>query len=284
MPRRLGVCVRCGRPMALGKGSAPPERRACRACRGLSPLPYGLGRQQRDCEMCGQSFFAYARTAQRFCSKQCVGAWKHGSLVTTRLCEICGVEFKPKRGDRPGYVQRTCSRKCGVILRKTVTLTLTTPAPSCPIRVCNCTVCGQLFTSHRGRALCSDECRRRRAVAQSSASTMKRYYSDPEFRAQVLSASHNRRANKLGAGSITSPADLVTYLMRRDRGRCRAEICLFADRRVRAKSGSGRPSIDHIVPLSLGGEHTLENIQLAHLRCNLSKHNRIRAVQPLLVG
>lgn len=35
------------------------------------------------------------------------------------------------------------------------------------------------------------------------------------------------------------------------------------------------PSLDHIKPLSLGGTHTYENVQLAHLVCNVSKGNRI---------
>jgi len=35
------------------------------------------------------------------------------------------------------------------------------------------------------------------------------------------------------------------------------------------------PSLDHIVPLSQGGTHTYNNIQLAHLKCNLSKHNNV---------
>lgn len=33
-------------------------------------------------------------------------------------------------------------------------------------------------------------------------------------------------------------------------------------------------SLDHIVPLSLGGDHSMENTQLAHLGCNASKGNR----------
>lgn len=33
-------------------------------------------------------------------------------------------------------------------------------------------------------------------------------------------------------------------------------------------------SIDHIVPLALGGAHVRENVQLAHLRCNISKGAR----------
>jgi 5-methylcytosine-specific restriction endonuclease McrA len=35
-----------------------------------------------------------------------------------------------------------------------------------------------------------------------------------------------------------------------------------------------RPSEDHIVPLSKGGEHSYENVQLMHFGCNSSKNNR----------
>ena len=34
------------------------------------------------------------------------------------------------------------------------------------------------------------------------------------------------------------------------------------------------PSIDHIIPLSKGGEHSRKNVQCAHLICNLKKSNR----------
>lgn len=41
------------------------------------------------------------------------------------------------------------------------------------------------------------------------------------------------------------------------------------------------PSIDHIVPLSLGGPHVLGNVQLAHLVCNMRKNNDpTRAIEP----
>lgn len=33
--------------------------------------------------------------------------------------------------------------------------------------------------------------------------------------------------------------------------------------------------IDHIVPLSLGGDHTYDNTQVAHPSCNLRKGNRV---------
>lgn len=38
-----------------------------------------------------------------------------------------------------------------------------------------------------------------------------------------------------------------------------------------------KPSVDHVVPLSLGGTHTLDNIQLLCLPCNIRKGNRSSA-------
>lgn len=40
-------------------------------------------------------------------------------------------------------------------------------------------------------------------------------------------------------------------------------------------------SLDHVVPLAWGGEHTAANVQLAHLKCNVAKGARSE-VQPAL--
>ena len=40
-----------------------------------------------------------------------------------------------------------------------------------------------------------------------------------------------------------------------------------------------RVSLDHIIPLSKQGSHTEANIQLAHLRCNIVKGNKINNIQ-----
>ena len=34
----------------------------------------------------------------------------------------------------------------------------------------------------------------------------------------------------------------------------------------------GRPSLDHIIPMSSGGPHTYDNVQLMHVGCNSAKH------------
>jgi 5-methylcytosine-specific restriction endonuclease McrA len=45
------------------------------------------------------------------------------------------------------------------------------------------------------------------------------------------------------------------------------------------------PSLDHIVPLSLGGSpDSPANLQLTHLRCNLAKRDRPAGEQLRLIG
>lgn len=44
--------------------------------------------------------------------------------------------------------------------------------------------------------------------------------------------------------------------------------------RLAVKPDPWSPSIDHIKPLSLGGEHSLRNVQAAHLGCNVRKGAR----------
>ena len=55
-------------------------------------------------------------------------------------------------------------------------------------------------------------------------------------------------------------------------GRCNYENYIFKDTTFIA--GNTYPSIDHIKPLSKGGSHTWDNIQLAHKQCNSIKSNK----------
>jgi 5-methylcytosine-specific restriction endonuclease McrA len=136
-----------------------------------------------------------------------------------------------------------------------------------------------LFTSHNGQLLCGAVCRRRRQSRLTAETIKRRYREDVEFRDQVISKAQNRRVRDLGLDEITRPAALLTYLMERDRKRC--GICREP---IRAKTGPRRPSVDHIVPLSRGGQHELSNLQAAHYVCNLAKNNGGGGEQLLLVG
>ena len=55
-------------------------------------------------------------------------------------------------------------------------------------------------------------------------------------------------------------------VIRRDKNRCGICGTIVA---------IGMESLDHVLPLSRGGEHSYRNVQLAHKRCNSSKGDRI---------
>jgi len=95
---------------------------------------------------------------------------------------------------------------------------------------------------------------------------MRRYYSDPAFRDQLLTKAMNRRVSLLGKPGMTQPAHLIAYLMEADDG-----ICGICNGCVTWTPGPHQPSPDHIVPLARGGTHSLDNLQLSHLSCNLAK-------------
>ena len=78
--------------------------------------------------------------------------------------------------------------------------------------------------------------------------------------------SRNNMANRR-ARLIEAECEPIDYrvLYDRDRGRC--HLCL---RKCSFESGS----IDHVIPISQGGDHLYTNVKLACLSCNSSKGNR----------
>lgn len=72
----------------------------------------------------------------------------------------------------------------------------------------------------------------------------------------------------------------IVRLYERDKGICYlcGGVCDFKDYTKDSKgtfiAGNNYPSIDHVVPLSLGGEHIWENVKLAHRICNSIKSNK----------
>lgn len=87
---------------------------------------------------------------------------------------------------------------------------------------------------------------------------VRRYVSDNSDLRRIYE--QNRRARKKFLGG-TIPLDAKDILMRLQRGKC-ACCRISLDRGFH---------IDHIKPLSLGGLHAMENLQLLCPSCNLSK-------------
>lgn len=88
-----------------------------------------------------------------------------------------------------------------------------------------------------------------------------------------------RRARKIGADSeIVDPS----YIFSRDKWLC--HLCgKRVDSRLNGNDPMG-PTVDHVLPLSKGGEHSNANVALAHRLCNVRKGDRAVGEQLALIG
>lgn len=122
--------------------------------------------------------------------------------------------------------------------------------------------CGLIEIQHDPK-YCSKECRNRNNNRKSKQCKRKSCSRD----------SHRHRAKKYNCnydGSIT-----LQKLIERDGLRCAlcGGMCNTKDHSWSEYSGPTYPSIDHIIPMSKGGSHTWDNVQVAHIMCNSLKGN-----------
>lgn len=70
----------------------------------------------------------------------------------------------------------------------------------------------------------------------------------------------------------------ITLKAVRERDKDICQICGGIVDDTAIKNGHIRklyPTVDHIIPLSKGGSHTWDNVQLAHMACNAGKHDKV---------
>lgn len=157
-------------------------------------------------------------------------------------CVICDKEFK---SDRPGkkYCCKTCQNRGihGKGKRKEPIIT-------------ECVVCGKTFETIRDDAkTCSIACRRKRD----------RY-------------TRGRRYRDLAQKGHSDPSVTLEAVFEKFNGQCC--ICnnkLSFDFEI---TSNCYPSIDHIIPLSRGGFHEWNNVQLLCRGCNIKKGAKLIAV------
>lgn len=115
-----------------------------------------------------------------------------------------------------------------------------------------CTVCGCFFTAkYPTTKYCSDRCRKQRYK------TKRRYKNitiDNDITLEGLALRDDQTCQLCGCAVDWSDKKYVDGTV----------IC-----------GDSYPSVDHIIPISLGGMHAWSNVQLAHRICNTKKSNKI---------
>lgn len=86
---------------------------------------------------------------------------------------------------------------------------------------------------------------------------------------------NTRRAKRFGC--MFEKGVTLKKLIERDGLRCAicGEMCDWNDTSWNGKCGPLYPSMDHIIPMSKGGGHTWDNVQVAHVICNDKKFTSV---------
>jgi 5-methylcytosine-specific restriction endonuclease McrA len=248
-----------------------------------TPLP------DRSCDTCGEHYQP-SRKDQRFCSRACQSArlrqrkrrYKRDIVVT---CSFCRKPVLKPAAEAGRYERQYCDRACagrakknaiGVDLVGPVASGIRRPVKDAPItrifaaRLCRC---GEWVVALGSRAPrtcgCPDpqrvfvsgpchECGEQFSSAMFPGATPPRFCSDPCWRRNRRRRDKQVRSKRIKSNARRETIDLPR-LAKRDGWQC--HIC---KRKVTRKNWSH----DHLVPLSVGGSHTWDNVALAHALCN----------------
>lgn len=242
--------------------------------------------------------------AQGYCLRH-YRQWQRGGVKQDATsCAHCGKPISGIKGKM--YCGKQCKQaawKANNPIRWSQ-LKAHTPG-SCTYYTGYCEWCNQAFGSRRKRKHCTERCDRAawyaahpvsiapdsrvcpmclRAFAPASAASMhSRMCSD------VCAKEAKRRLHKIGKlqrnarlrGVSAEKVDPLR-VFERDKWRCKLCGC----KTPKAKRGTyadDAPELDHILPLSKGGEHSYRNTQCACRRCNGSKSDKPMG-QLLLIG
>lgn len=227
-----------------------------------------------------------------------------------QVCEMCATTF------RPTYVgQRTCSRQCGIALRR---------ASTRPVMCQSCGDTFQIATAGDAKRTCdgclaSASCpptpcgicsapvpRPRQKYCSDSCATMARRRND-QMRGPTIQLTLLSSCGECGAPTTAGRKRCDTCITanragrkRRERIRLRVlhrtvqhepytlyEVAGWTDRMCGLCAAPvdlellvpnpGAPTIDHILPLARGGHDVRANVQLAHFRCNSIKRDQVFA-------
>lgn len=223
----------------------------CRYPKGGGPSSNGFYHSRYAlavCQVCGATFTPTVRSKGRFCSYECYGKSRHLTHPKTRERREAlrpypvGQWMKRHRVPREMRLQWMGLNHAGQKRRPTVSA---------------CITCGVLvLQGHIGATLkYCPPCRRAAQKEQSRA----------------WSRTAKRRRKSLAKGKPYRDRDIFE----RDGYRChfrRTRQCIMS--RAMCRPDADRmlddwaPTIDHLIPLAVGGEDTPENVACAHRKCN----------------
>ena len=277
-PRQVGTCRQC-------KGPLPTTNRRRQFC--SEPCRQEALKTERVCVRCGVTFRS---VNAKFCTSACASRRAHDALPT-HICEVCGKVFKRSVNG----TMRCCSRECGFLLQKKERSASKdqrglTAEPwrgrYIKVEFAKCEGCDLIICKRLNRKFCSDACCYASKLIPKAIHSLTCKECHSEFKslskrssfcskACVRADLKRRQKHKIKAdGTVFNRVTFGEVYYASD-GKC--HICgLLAPRYLRGSGLFAEPTIDHVVPLSRGGSHRLENVKLAHRACNSSKSDSLQ--------
>jgi hypothetical protein len=236
------------------------------------------------CKQCCETFYPKDARFTTFCSRDCSfaniaedrrqtarrRALLRKQALAPRPCPICAAVFKPIQSNARLCGQRECRLEDARCRRRSVYNVAR--AALDPTLTKHCKQCKQPFTVQRmsgtgSRTVCCTCARANARVAKSN------------------NGNHRHRARKAGVPYIhISRASVIARYGRK---------CWICSKPIPPSADDLASSftLDHVVPLSLGGWHDLPNVRPAHHRCNSLRGNEYKGqlmltmtASPLLSG
>lgn len=233
---------------------------------------------------------------RRFCSRRCCGQFKNKQNHPPRegRCSICGKLFVTGRSLQSTCGNRRCKKKAA----------LSRHCPGCqkdfrswnrhqvycsrqcahPRNMVPCPRCGTPFWPWKGgdhpRKFCGcpipkadkPEVPTRACLWCNRPFTPRSNDRRIQWCSKVCRNRYQSKKRKLRLRGLAPTPISVAKIWTRDRGRC--GLCHRPVSRRHRYPHPFSATLDHIVPITLGGEHSETNVQLAHARCNIAKNNR----------
>lgn len=258
------VCRVCGKPL----GKMTQQKYCGRECmkKWRAEHPHWT----KTCPACGNGFKTNAKD-QVYCRRECADRSKPKCHRGYAVCKQCNKTYLIEHHDTRG---KFCSKECYFAwkrvraeaakarraMERVARLQVYADAKQAAAIVrltSTCRQCGKVFLGHRaGLRYCSDDCRRRYSNHYREAS----------------------RRSKLRENGRVDHSISIQRLSERDGVRC--HICGGKMRLKGNRNHDNAPSIDHLIPVSMGGTHTWDNVKLAHRKCNSAKGNNLFMTRP----
>jgi hypothetical protein len=235
---------------------------------------------------CGKTFEAssHGQTVRRYCSQECYLQTKSRTkAVRVIACRWCDQPFT--RAER-GALEVFCSDVCKkakrhadkrIAAKRCAARSVRATCESCgpwfrrqvDSQTTTCQPCRKGKPSKHGLATTYTNrgCRCLNCTAAMSQERLKNKYKGVAA-GVPLDVNHRARARRYGVEN-----EYINKLQVFERDGWICGLCHEPIDREGSWPAWESPSLDHIVPLALGGTHTYENVQCAHLGCNLIKND-----------